>query len=389
MAFYDKQNVPTPSYIIDETALENNMKLLKHIIDSTNVKILISQKAFATYYFYSMMEKYISGTSSSGLYEARLGYEEMGNREVHVYSPAYSESDIEEIITICDHVVFNSPSQWNRYKKYIQYILKNNREIHFGIRINPEYSEVEKELYNPCAKYSRLGTTLEQFSLFYDTLFSNSSGINIDGLLFHTMSEQNVDTLRRTLSVVTEKFGKYFDEINWINFGGGHLITRESYDVNGLIELLNDFHDKYGIQTYIEPGEAIALKCGYMLCTVIDIIYNERSIAILDTSATCHMPNIIEVPFSPQIVGAGKLNEKPYNYRIAGISCLAGDIFGDYSFDYELKPGDRLQIDDMIVYSIVKNNTFNGVKLPNICAEKNGKIKIIKSFGYDDYKGRL
>jgi len=382
----DKKSIATPSYVINKKNLEKNMQIFKYIIDNTNAKILLSQKAFSNYFLYPFMGNYLSGTSSSGLYEARLGYEEMKDREVHVCSPAYTENEISELVEICDHIVFNTPIQWLKYKKIIS---NSKKEIHCGIRINPEYSEIKNPLYDPCSRYSRLGSTILQLMQYDEELFENEDGNNIDGIHFHTLCEHSLDTLERTLSVIENKFDKYLKKIKWINMGGGHYITKSNYDIQGLINLLNSFEKKYNLQIYLEPGEAIALNCGYLICTVLEIMNNEMNIAIVDTSATCHMPNIIEVPFQPSIENAGLLNEKKYNYRIGGISCLAGDIIGDYSFDYKLNTGDKLILDDMIVYSMVKNNTFNGVPLPSIAIEDDGGTKIIKSFDYHDFKTRL
>lgn len=382
---YSIKDISTPCYVIDKKRLEQNLKLLQHVQECTGVKILLSQKAFSTYYFYPLIGKYLSGTSASGLYEARLGFEEMKGKEVHVYSPAYKENEIKELVSMSDCIVFNTPEQWLRYKKEIKNVAKKEG---YGIRINPEYSEIEMSKYNPCAKFSRFGTTLNQLNRCSDALFEAHDGYNIDGLLFHALCEQNVDVLERVLMIIEKNFKKYLKKIKWINLGGGHYITHEDYNVDRLIRLLKQFRNHYDIQIYMEPGEAVALHCGYLVCTVVDIMKNGMEIAIVDTSATCHMPNILEVPFQPQIIGAGKINEKKYNYRIGGISCLAGDIIGDYSFEQKLNIGDKLMLDDMIVYSIVKNNTFNGIPLPNIAVEDDG-IQLIKSFDYVDYKSRL
>ena len=382
---FSLDEISTPSYVVDKKRLEQNLKLFQHIQECTGAKILLSQKAFSTYYFYPLIGKYLSGASASGLYEARLGFEEMKEKEVHVYSPAYKECEIKELISISDYIVFNTPEQWMKYKKEI---IRASKKNGCGIRINPEYSEINKDKYNPCAKFSRLGTTLEQLNKYGDFLFDSDDGYNLDGVLFHTLCEQNVDTLKRVLVIIEKNFQKYLKKIKWINFGGGHYITHEDYDVDGLIHILKQFKESYDVQIYMEPGEAIALHCGYLVCTVLDIVKNGIEIAIVDTSATCHMPNILEVPFQPLIKGAGKVNEKKYNYRIGGISCLAGDIIGDYSFEQKLNVGDKLILDDMIVYSMVKNNTFNGIPLPNIAVEDNG-IHLIKSFTYEDYKKRL
>jgi len=375
----DVSGLPTPIYIVDERLIEKNLKILKEVMDRTNCKILLAQKAFSMYSLYPLIGRYLSGTAASSLFEARLGFEEMKGREVHIYSPAYREEEFDEIIEICDHIVFNSFSQWNKYKDRIK---AAGKKIECGLRINPEYSEIKTEIYNPCAKGSRLGVTLANFS--EDELEG------IDGLHFHTMCEQNSDVLKRTIEVVDRKFGKYIKRMKWVNFGGGHHITRPGYDIETLVECIMFIKNKYGVEVYLEPGEAIALNAGYLAARVLDFVKNNVDIAILDTSAACHMPDVLEMPYRPKIVGAGEPGEYPYTYRLGGLTCLAGDIIGDYSFEEPLKEGDILIFTDMAIYTMVKNNTFNGVNLPSIAVynEKEG-LKIIKRFGYEDFKSRL
>jgi len=375
----DVSGLPTPIYIVDERLIEKNLKILKEVMDRTNCKILLAQKAFSMYSLYPLIGRYLSGTAASSLFEARLGFEEMKGREVHIYSPAYREEEFDEIIEICDHIVFNSFSQWNKYKDRIK---AAGKKIECGLRINPEYSEIKTEIYNPCAKGSRLGVTLANFS--EDELEG------IDGLHFHTMCEQNSDVLKRTIEVVDRKFGKYIKRMKWVNFGGGHHITRPGYDIETLVECIMFIKKKYGVEVYLEPGEAIALNAGYLAARVLDFVKNNVDIAILDTSAACHMPDVLEMPYRPKIVGAGEPGEYPYTYRLGGLTCLAGDIIGDYSFEEPLKEGDILIFTDMAIYTMVKNNTFNGVNLPSIAVynEKEG-LKIIKRFGYEDFKSRL
>lgn len=379
MLNFDISSLPTPCYVADETLLKKNLKILKSVQDRTGCKILLAQKAFSMYSTYPLIGEYLSGTTASGLFEARLGKEEMPNREVHVYSPAYKKSEFEEIVTIADHIVFNSFVQ---YEKFYPYVLKSGRDIEVGIRMNPEYSEIETDIYNPCFKNSRLGTVLAEFP---DTLPEGISGLH-----FHTMCEQGADVLERTVAAVEEKFGKYFRGLKWLNFGGGHHITREDYDIEKLVEVVNRVQEKYGLTVYLEPGEAVALNAGFLVTEVLDVLKNGMDIAIVDTSAACHMPDVLEMPYRPNIVGAGMSDEKPFTYRLGGPTCLAGDIIGDYSFDEPLKTGDRLVFCDMAIYSMVKNNTFNGMPLPAIvwCGE-DGTCRTVKSFGYEDFKCRL
>lgn len=371
-------NLKTPCYVIDEKLLIKNLEILKRVEDETGCKILLAQKAYSAYSTYPLIGKYLHGVTSSSLFEARLGYEEMG-KEVHIYAPAYRDDEIDDIIKYSDHIVFNSFNQWNKFKDKIK---NADKKIECGIRINPEYSEVDTEIYDPCSKSSRLGVTADNFAEQYLD--------EIDGLHFHTMCEQNSDTLERTIKVVEEKFGKYFNKIKWINFGGGHHITRDDYDVDKLIKCILYIKNKYNIQVYLEPGEAVALNAGYLVSTVLDIVENSMHLAIMDTSAACHMPDVIEMPYRPNIIGSKKPSEGKYTYRLGGPTCLAGDIIGNYSFDNALKVGDKLIFCDMAIYSMVKNNTFNGINLPDIVLlSKDGDTKVIKEFNYNNFKARL
>lgn len=379
MLNFETSGLPTPCYVVDEKLIIKNLEILRSIMDRTGCKILLAQKAFSMYSLYPLIGKYLSGTTASGLFEARLGREEMPGKEVHVYSPAYKESEFEEIIAIADHVVFNSFSQ---YEKFYPAIKASGRDIEVGIRINPEYSEIETDIYNPCFKNSRLGTTLRQFP---EKLPDGVSGFH-----FHTMCEQGADVLERTVQAVEEKFGKYLHGLKWLNFGGGHHITRDNYDIEKLVSVIDRIKEKYGVQIYLEPGEAVALNAGFLVAEVLDTMKNGMDIAILDTSAACHMPDVLEMPYRPNIIGAGKPNEKPYTYRLGGPTCLAGDIIGDYSFDSPLKAGDRLIFCDMAIYTMVKNNTFNGMPLPSIVLKTaDREYKTVRSFGYEDFKERL
>ncbi len=381
-------NIPTPCYVVDKEKLRKNLALLQQIQNETGAKILLAQKAFSMFSLYPEIGKYLAGTTASGLYEARLGFEEMSGKEVHVYAPAYKQEDVKELLRFCDHMVFNTPNQWSKYKPLITET--KGKKPSFGLRINPEYSEIETDLYNPCYTNSRLGTTLkvlEQAISEGELILGEESGI--EGLHFHTMCEQGADVLARTLQVVEEKFGHLFSNIKWLNFGGGHHITREDYDVETLITCIKHIQDTYDLTVYLEPGEAVALNAGYLVSTVLDVMKNGMEIAILDTSAACHMPDVLEMPYRPLVIGGANPNQKPFTYRFAGPTCLAGDVIGDYSFDQPLKAGDRVIFCDMAIYSMVKNNTFNGMPLPSITVLENDSVTLVKEFGYQDFKGRL
>lgn len=379
MLNFDISAVQTPCYVVDERLLEDNCRILREVQEKSGAKILLAQKAFSMYSTYPLISQYLCGTTASGLYEARLGREEFGG-EVHIFSPAYSERDFGEILEICDHIVFNTPAQWRRFRPLVE---ASPRKISCGLRINPEYAETETEIYNPCAKGSRLGTTAAQLC--------EEDLDGLEGLHFHTMCEQNSDVLARTLPFVEEKFGKYLKQMKWLNFGGGHHITRADYDRELLVKCCRDMAEKYGVQIYLEPGEAVALNAGFLVSEVLEFVENGGiTNAILDTSAACHMPDVLEMPYRPNIIGAGQPGEKPYTYRFGGPTCLAGDIIGDYSFDAPLSVGDRLVFCDMAIYSMVKNNTFNGMPLPSIfLCRKDGGLAIIRKFGYTDFKSRL
>lgn len=375
---FDINKVPTPSYVIEEQLLRKNCEILKSVIDRTGCEILLAQKAFSMYSTFPLIKNYLSGTTASSLFEAKLGHDEMG-KEVHIFAPAYREDEFDEIMSLSDHIVFNSIKQWEKYKKKLS---SSHKRISCGLRINPEYSEIETDLYNPCFANSRFGITIEKLE---------QAEINgIDGLHFHTMCEQNSDVLERTLKIVEEKFGNLMYQMKWINFGGGHHITREDYDIETLVRCINHVKEKYQVQVYLEPGEAVALNAGYLVSSVLELNENGMLLAIMDTTAACHMPDVLEMPYRPHIIGAGEAGEYPYTYRLGGPTCLAGDVIGDYSFPQPLKEGDRLVFCDMAIYSMVKNNTFNGINLPTILlnTETEG-IKIIKQFCYEDFKRRL
>ncbi len=371
-------NVKTPAYVVDTDALKRNLEVLAMVQRKAGCKVLLAQKAFSMYHLYPLIGEYLSGTTASGLFEARLAHEHMENKEIHVYSPAYGSEEMKELVTFADHISFNSEGQYERFKPVIE---TAGRHISCGLRINPEYSEVETAIYNPCAPGSRLGIKA-----------ADLEGVDftgIEGLAFHTMCEQGADVLERTLIRVEEKFGRYFDLMKWVNFGGGHHITRDGYDLELLIRLVKDFKDKYDLEVYLEPGEAVALNAGYLVSSLEDIVENEMQIGVLDTSAATHMPDVLEMPYRPEIIGAGKAGEKKYTYRLAGPTCLAGDVIGDYSFDEPLSVGDIVVFTDMAIYTMVKNNTFNGRPLPSIAVLEGDRVRVVKEFGYEDFKSRL
>lgn len=380
--------LPTPCYVVDEDRLEENLKILAGVMEETGCRILLAQKAFSAYGLYPLIGKYLNGTTASGLFEARLGRQEMAlhpelrerNLETHVFSAAYREDEFQEIAGLCDHVVFNSFAQLEKFRDTAQQMGAG-----IGLRINPECSTQEGHaIYDPCSPGSRLGITADQFSE------EKLSGV--EGLHFHTLCEQDADDLERTLDAVEEKFGRYLSlpQMKWLNFGGGHHITRKDYQIPLLIRCIRRIKERYGLQVYLEPGEAVALNAGYLLTRVLDVVENGGvSIAILDTSAACHMPDVLEMPYRPPLKDSGMPGEKAYTFRLAGPTCLAGDVIGDYSFDEPLKVGQELVFQDMAIYSMVKNNTFNGMPLPAIAFMRQGECRIWKRFGYEDFKCRL
>ncbi len=375
-AGFDLGAIPTPYYIVDEGRLIRNLEILKSVMDRTGCKILLAQKAFSMYALYPLIGRYLSGTAASGLHEARLGREEMGG-EVHVFAAAYREDEFDEIAAVGDHIVFNSFAQLERFGDIA---LKAGKKI--GIRVNPECSTQGHALYDPCAKGSRLGVTRAHFH--EDRLDG------VTGLHFHTLCQQNADALVKTLEAFEKGFGRVLRRMSWVNFGGGHHITRQDYDIETLVRQIIRVRDTYGVEVYLEPGEAVALDAGYLVSTVLDIVENDVRTAILDASAACHMPDVLEMPYRPVVLGSGYPGTKRYNYRLGGPTCLAGDIIGDYSFDRPLSPGDKLVFTDMAIYTMVKNNTFNGVNLPSIALlRQDGAVQLVKAFGYEDFKSRL
>lgn len=369
---------PSPCYVCEEALLEKNLELLGRVQKESGAKIILALKGFAMWSTFPLVQKYLKGCTASGLHEALLAREKFAG-EVHTYSPAFKEEEIEEIARISDHIVFNSPSQLFRFKDKVKEI---NPNCELSIRINPEVSSSPKDIYNPCGLYSRLGTTLENFD--------ESVLEHIDGLNFHALCEQNVDALEEVLVAFEAKFSQYFKGLKYINFGGGHHITREGYDVAKLIQIIQDFRAKYGVEVYLEPGEAVGWQTGFLIATVLDTFKNGMNVAILDTSAEAHMPDTLAMPYRADVRGSGEAGEKAFTYRLGGNTCLAGDIMGDYSFDAPLQVGDRVIFEDQIHYTFVKNTTFNGIKLPSLAIlRKNGMLDVVRNFGYEDYKMRL
>ncbi len=373
----DINSLPTPCYVVDEERIVRNLEILNNVEKQTGCKILLAQKAFSCYHIYPKIREYVSGTACSGLYEARLGYEKMGG-ENHVFSAAYRENEIDEMISYCGHIIFNSFSQLDKYRDRV---LKAGRKI--GLRVNPECSTQEgHEIYDPCSPKSRLGIT--------NVNFDRNDLRGVSGLHFHTLCEQNSDALAETLDAVEQKFGDVLSSLEWINFGGGHHITRDDYDIPLLEKCIRRMQDKYGLEVFLEPGEAFALNAGYLVTEILDITRNDMPIAILDTSAACHMPDVLEMPYRPPLFGSGEAGSLEYTYRLGSQTCLAGDVIGEYSFDKPLEVGGRLVFGDMAIYSMVKNNTFNGMPLPSILLlKKDGTTETLRSFSYEDFKCRL
>jgi carboxynorspermidine decarboxylase len=370
--------IPSPCYIVSESAIDTNLKILDSVQKRTGAKILLALKGFAMFSLFPLIRTVLHGIAASSIDEARLGYEEF-QKEVHTCAPAYPDADFEGLLTYSNHITFNSFSQWDHFRPQV---LKHPKPVRCGIRVNPEHSEVKTPIYDPCGPCSRLGVTRDRFDPV------NLDGIT--GLHFHTLCELNADSLERTLEVFEKKFGNVLNRMEWVNFGGGHHITRSDYDVNRLCNIITDFKNRHRLTVYLEPGEAIALNTGVMVASVLDIVHNQMDIAILDTSAAAHMPDVLEMPYRPEIIGASKSGEHAHTYRLAGMTCLAGDVIGDYSFKEPLRIGDRLIFLDMAHYSMVKNNTFNGIRLPSIgIISTDGSFRLIRKFEYADYRNRL
>lgn len=377
MSSMGKEVVSTPYFVVDERRLLHNLEILKQVAEESGCKILLAQKAFSMFSVYPLLRKYLCGTTASGLYEARLGKEEFGG-ETHVFSPAYRAEEFDELLQYVDDLVFNSPAQVRKYG-----IRAKNAGKSIGLRVNPECSTQEGHaIYDPCAPGSRLGTTLETFEEELVPL--------LDGIHMHTLCEQNSDDLEKTVEALEDKFGKWLPQMKWLNLGGGHHITRADYDRERLVRIIRRLREKYQLEVYLEPGEAVVLNAGDLVASVMEIVHNNMEIAILDTSAACHMPDVLEMPYRPPVQKSGNPGEKQYTYRFAGPTCLAGDVIGDYSFGKPLTEGSRVVFEDMALYTMVKTNTFNGMALPSIVfRNQEGEEHLVRTFGYEDFKNRL
>ena len=378
----DLSQVPSPCHVLHRGLLEQNLRILRSVMDRSGAKVLLALKGFAQFSEAKLIAKYLAGTTASGIHEALLGREEFGG-EVHAYSPAFKDEEFARLLRVADHISFNSPTQWKRHKAAA---LASGRKISFGLRVNPEHAEVDVELYNPCAAGSRLGTLRSEIRSAADL-------DGLEGLHFHTMCQQGADVLERTVAAFEAKFGEFIPRLKWVNFGGGHHITREGYDLERLIRVITGFRQRWGqhIQVYLEPGEAIGIGTGVLVGTVLDLVHNGVDIAILDVSATCHMPDTLEMPYRADIMDADLPGKLPHTYRLGSVTCLAGDVIGDYSFAAPLQVGQRLVFMDMSHYTFVKNTTFNGVPLPAIASfdPAAGQVQVVRRFGYADYKNRL
>jgi carboxynorspermidine decarboxylase len=371
--------LPSPCYVIDEERFRKNISLIKYVSDESGAEIILAFKGFAMWGVFPVLREYVSGAAASSVDEARLCFEEIGS-PAHTYSPVYKEKDFQDILKYSSHITFNSV---NQFRKYSNKLIKYSKGISAGLRINPEYSEISHGLYNPCSPGSRLGVIADDLK--------DGLPEGIEGLHFHVLFESDSYVLEKILNIVETNFGKVFPQLKWINMGGGHLITSKDYDIEHLIKILKRFREKFGLHIILEPGSAFAWEAGELVATVEDIVENQGiKTAILDVSFTAHMPDCLEMPYKPKIIGATDPVPGKPTYRIGGNSCLSGDVMGDWSFDSELKPGDRIIFWDMIHYTMVKTTTFNGVHHPSIGIwTMNGQFRLIREFGYEDYKNRL
>lgn len=378
----DLSRLPTPCFVVDEVAVERNLRILRKVADDSGARVLAALKAFSMWSLAPLVSRYLDGSCASGLHEARLG-SEFYDGEVHVFSAAYSEANLREILPLADHVVFNSCNQWSRFQPLLKEARLQRPQLKFGLRINPEHSEGAVPIYDPCAPGSRLGIVLSQLD--------ESQLEGISGLHFHTLCEQDFPPLQRTLDAVEEKFGHLLAKMEWVNFGGGHHISRPGYQLDELVSRIRSFSEKYGVQVYLEPGEAVAIGSGVLVAEVLDLTWNGLDQAILDISATCHMPDTLEMPYRPDIIGAGEATELAHTYRLGGLTCLAGDVIGDYSFAEPLRVGQRLVFGDMAHYTMVKTSTFNGTLLPAIAIWNSltNELEIVREFDYTDFRNRL
>jgi carboxynorspermidine decarboxylase len=376
---FDPSRIQTPAYVIDLGRLRNNLAKLGRVQQEADCRVLLALKGFATFSTFGLVKEVLAGAASSSVSEARLARDYIG-KEVHAYAPAYSDADIQELLEVADHIVFNSVSQLERYLPTVK---RADRNIDVGLRINPEHRETQVAMYDPCAPGSRLGVPRRAMS--------GQALQHLNGLHFHNLCEKDSDALERTLATVENQFGEFIEKVDWVNFGGGHLITRPSYDVERLVHVIRQFRKRWGKRVYLEPGEAIGLNTGWLVASVLDVIDYGQPIALLDTSATAHMPDVLEMPYRPVIDGAAEPGNKPHAIRLGGLTCLAGDVIGDYAFDSPLCVGDRLVFEDMAHYTMVKSTTFNGVRLPSIVLFEpdTGELRVVRQFGYDDYRSRL
>lgn len=391
----DLQRLPSPCFVIDEVAVERNLKILQDVEQRSGAKILHALKAFSMWSLAPLTRQYLSGTCASGLHEAQLGKEYYGG-EVHVFSAAFSQQDFTELLGFADHIVFNSCSQLLHFASQCEQAKNSRPELQFGLRVNPEHSEGDVPLYDPCAEGSRLGITREQLNRYLSQDDFQHAFALISGLHFHTLCEQDFLPLQRTLAAVEEKFSDLLDNMAWVNFGGGHHITRPDYQIDALVDCIQQFKQRYQVDVYLEPGEAIAIGTGVLVSEVLDIGFNQLPQVILDTSATCHMPDTLEMPYRADILGeveaTDEFHSSPlHTYRLGGLTCLAGDVMGDYSFAKPLAVGDRIVFEDMAHYTMVKTTTFNGTQLPAIAIwnSTTDELRIVREFGYDEFKCRL
>ncbi|THF68834.1 carboxynorspermidine decarboxylase [Deinococcus sp. Arct2-2] len=374
--------IPSPAFVLDELRLRRNLALISRVQQESGAQIIVAFKGFSMWSAFPMLREYgITGATASSLNEARLASEEMKG-EVHVYAPAYSDSEFPQILALADHLVFNSFSQWERFRPQVQAARAAGQVVHVGIRVNHEYGEVETDLYNPAGPFSRLGVTRREFR---EDLLDG-----VDGLHFHSLCENDSGTLERTLEAFEEKFGEFLPRMKWVNFGGGHLMTREGYDIPRLIRVIRSFRERYGLHVILEPGSAFGWQTGWLVSSVLDVVRNVKQAALLDISVSAHMPDVLEMPYRPRILGAGDPGDFGQEYIIGGTTCLAGDVIGEYAFPQTLKVGDRVVFDDMIHYTMVKTSFFNGVKHPDIgILREGGRYEVVKSFGYEEFKAKL
>jgi carboxynorspermidine decarboxylase len=370
---------PSPAYVVHLGKLEDNLRILADVQDRSGATILLALKGFAMFGVFPLISRYLSGTCASGPHEARLGAEEFKGT-VHTFAAGFKEADVVESLKHSDHLIFNSFAQWKRFRPLVE---SSEKRVSVGLRVNPEVSTGSVPLYDPCSPGSRLGILASEFA--------GESLDGIEGLHFHTLCEQNSDALEITLEGFEKRFAEYIPQMKWINFGGGHHITRDDYDQDLLIDLVRGFKNRHGVDVYLEPGEAIALNTGLLVAEVVDVLERDKPVAILDTSVTAHMPDVLEMPYRPGIIGGADPGKKAFTYALGGMTCLAGDVIGDWSFDKPLKPGDRLAFTDMAHYTMVKNTTFNGIKLPDIATYEpsTDTVKVLRKFGYEDYRNRL